>query len=524
MLCREIYYLFFSLVIFSSALDYAVPQSQCHLQNGQCTYTVNLAPGGSCGQAPGPGLELGVDRLPSTHSGPDVNILDDSRVFKMQEDIHTVKMDHENRIKELENSIQRVLRNAIPSGPVQYVAHGSPVDDGRHGNSNGNNVDNSPGNILLMQLQSQFNNMRKSLSERTTELVEVRNKFNENKDLLTEAQRQLFEATKSLADIETNSAHLEKENNILKSKLHSKTDRLDYTTEELNTTQTKLKSVEGQLYDVVRSESTLREELLTVKLNLEKALAELSEVTMNYTTLKDRHQRVKKTLDIRNEELMECYSAKTQTFCGFEDPDLCGFKNAPNGTDDFDWERHNGRTPSSYTGPQFDHTCRHRHGHYMYLESSGKSKNQKAVLKSPKYRGLNPQCIEFYYHMYGRHTGTLTVYSQTLGGVELQSLWRVYGNQGDLWIKTMVSVPEETAREGYQLFFEGVMEVGYEGDIALDDFRIRDGLCYGEASSQPTQTSISNDERDRQLKEQMEKYRKMLRRRNRQRNQREGSA
>ena len=54
-------------------------------------------------------------------------------------------------------------------------------------------------------------------------------------------------------------------------------------------------------------------------------------------------------------------------------------------------------------------------GHYMYIEASGKSKGNNARLLSPKYRGMTSHCVEFYYHMHGRHAGTLTVLSKVQG-------------------------------------------------------------------------------------------------------------
>jgi len=43
--------------------------------------------------------------------------------------------------------------------------------------------------------------------------------------------------------------------------------------------------------------------------------------------------------------------------CTFEDSQLCGWTNEPNTvSDDIDWIRMNGATPSSQTGPAFDHT------------------------------------------------------------------------------------------------------------------------------------------------------------------------
>lgn len=50
-------------------------------------------------------------------------------------------------------------------------------------------------------------------------------------------------------------------------------------------------------------------------------------------------------------------------------------------------------------------------GHYMFVEASGKNDGKKAIMISPKYRGLKSQCFSFYYHMYGEHCGTLNVYT-----------------------------------------------------------------------------------------------------------------
>lgn len=50
------------------------------------------------------------------------------------------------------------------------------------------------------------------------------------------------------------------------------------------------------------------------------------------------------------------FSAKTQSFCGFENGDMCGFTQETE-TDHFDWTRTKGDTPSGDTGPAGDHTC-----------------------------------------------------------------------------------------------------------------------------------------------------------------------
>lgn len=50
-------------------------------------------------------------------------------------------------------------------------------------------------------------------------------------------------------------------------------------------------------------------------------------------------------------------------------------------------------------------------GSYAYVEATAKERGQNARLISPTYHGSGVQCIEFWYHMYGFHVGTLNVYT-----------------------------------------------------------------------------------------------------------------
>ena len=51
-------------------------------------------------------------------------------------------------------------------------------------------------------------------------------------------------------------------------------------------------------------------------------------------------------------------------------------------------------------------------GRFMYIEASAKKPGMKATLLSPQYRGLRKQCAQFYYHMFGRTVGTLSVHTK----------------------------------------------------------------------------------------------------------------
>ncbi|KAH3785222.1 hypothetical protein DPMN_163307 [Dreissena polymorpha] len=187
---------------------------------------------------------------------------------------------------------------------------------------------------------------------------------------------------------------------------------------------------------------------------------------------------------------------------------MCGFEQ-DNTTDQFDWTRIQGRTPSANTGPEADHTC--GDSYFMYIEASGRSKGHAARMSSPRYRGLQPQCIEFYYHMYGRQTGTLTVYSKYFKYVTNYSKYVLTAATAFL-SKLPSNLDVETVRSGYQ----AVTDLGYEGDISIDDFSIRDGACA------VTPPPLTDAEKSKLLQDQVERYRKILKRRQRLRNRLHG--
>ena len=280
-------------------------QSECTFQDGKCTYNINLSPSRNC---------FPTSSTTKIEVAPEaIKQRDDTKMYQMQQDFNVVKSDHENRIKELEQSIQRVLRNVIPTIPVDYSSRSSVIVDKRPADHKSTRNDlegriQGSEDTLLMQLQSQFNRLRSSLSTRTADLLETKNKLNETSDLLKETQKQLFTSSNQLAVFETKAAVLEREGNILKNKLKHKTEKLEYTEERLNQSEGKLVSLENQLYDLVRTEATLREEFDTVKLKLNKTLSELDELRTNHTTLTKKYHRTKKTLHFREAELMECYT------------------------------------------------------------------------------------------------------------------------------------------------------------------------------------------------------------------------
>ncbi|XP_033118987.1 MAM and LDL-receptor class A domain-containing protein 1-like [Anneissia japonica] len=158
--------------------------------------------------------------------------------------------------------------------------------------------------------------------------------------------------------------------------------------------------------------------------------------------------------------------------CDFEDPSICNF--VQDKTDDFDWTRKNGSTPSFNTGPSFDHTYANSEGYYLYIETSGRSTNDTARLWTPQYSATNGLCIKWFYHMYGRTVNTLNVYVVDSTDTVGTPVWTKKDNQGSSWLLGKVSF----AKFGiYSIMFEGIRGSGYSGDIAIDDVRITNEAC-----------------------------------------------
>ncbi|XP_076104682.1 uncharacterized protein LOC143073203 [Mytilus galloprovincialis] len=443
--------------------------NQCSFQNGKCTYEINLSNSNT-------ECESKRTKIPMANEN-DIYGQNDEKMSRMQHDFHTVTEQHKNRIEELEASVQKLLRSAV-AGPVSQQVKTRRLEDDQViiGTLPQGTINHSESG-LLKKLYDEFSILRTRLHKRTTQLLDTEAKLNETTHLFTKTQDELFDQGDKLMISEHKVATLEQERYILKNKVKHTTEQFKELQIRFNVTDAKVFDLENQLYTLVRSESNLKEEIGTYKWKLSQVEKAYGILQGNYSGLQQKLNKTEQTLQKAEFDLMECFTAKTQSFCGFEDDKVCGFTQEEE-KDDFDWLRNVGRTPSSGTGPEMDHTCSEKKsGHYMFVEASGKNNGKKAILISPKYRGLKSQCLSFYYHMYGEHCGTLNVYTTTDFETELNSVWRAYGNQGNVWIKSTLEIPKALARTGYQVKFEAVTRLGYRGDISIDDISVEDGEC-----------------------------------------------
>ncbi|MEL6558464.1 MAG: endonuclease [Bacteroidota bacterium] len=154
-------------------------------------------------------------------------------------------------------------------------------------------------------------------------------------------------------------------------------------------------------------------------------------------------------------------------------------------SDDFDWTRRSGSTPSSNTGPSAasDGTV------YAYMESSTPNfSTKRSILQSPCY-DLSEEIqanFTFKYHMYGSsNMGSLRL-EATTDGSNWSTIWSKSGNQGNSWQTASVNLSSYLGVT-FQLRFNGVTGTTWQGDMAIDDVAINTG---GSSGGGPTETDL----------------------------------
>ncbi|XP_049909646.1 MAM domain-containing protein 2-like [Epinephelus moara] len=167
--------------------------------------------------------------------------------------------------------------------------------------------------------------------------------------------------------------------------------------------------------------------------------------------------------------------------CDFE-AGLCGYTQDKQ-NDGADWEWRRGPTPTSYTGPRGDHTT--GLGYYLHMEASPMLPGQSVRLLSRPLRGSRgPQCLRFYYHMYGSGTGQLSVHLQKDGEDVL--LWQLSGEQSVAWLRATVEYQSDSQ---HQIVFEATRGTSVRSDIAIDDIILEGGPCPAMEIKAPVLTS-----------------------------------
>ncbi|XP_028412231.1 MAM and LDL-receptor class A domain-containing protein 1-like [Dendronephthya gigantea] len=138
------------------------------------------------------------------------------------------------------------------------------------------------------------------------------------------------------------------------------------------------------------------------------------------------------------------------------------------------WQAHKGSTPTRSTGPNQDHTT--GTGHYIFTESSFPAKeNDTALLTSKLFPPSQCRCISWYYHMYGRSMGELSVYIKDPVGSK-RIIWDKKGDQGNRWILDSATI-SNVSTTSYQVEFEAIRGRSFYSDMALDDIHFKEMPC-----------------------------------------------
>uniref|UniRef100_A0A3Q4MY95 Zonadhesin-like n=1 Tax=Neolamprologus brichardi TaxID=32507 RepID=A0A3Q4MY95_NEOBR len=159
-----------------------------------------------------------------------------------------------------------------------------------------------------------------------------------------------------------------------------------------------------------------------------------------------------------------------QFHCNFEQ-DLCQWNQMI--TDAFDWTRQSGSTPTINTGPSSDHTT--GGGHYLYIEANSASYGDTARFISSECSNSGPQCLQFWYHMYGS-ADTMGLHVYLLQNRIANQVWRKQNDQGNMWHLAQVDI---TATDNFQIIFEGRRGSNTQSDVAIDDVSLYHGHCAG---------------------------------------------
>ncbi len=139
-------------------------------------------------------------------------------------------------------------------------------------------------------------------------------------------------------------------------------------------------------------------------------------------------------------------------------------------TDNFDWTRNSGGTPSGSTGPSLA-----SHGiQYMYTEATS-NYNNTSYFVSPCFDLTNATTatFSFWYHMYGADMGNLYLELSTNNGstypnLLVQLIGQDQTSYGDAWKQVTINLSAYIG-QNIKIRFRGVTGNAYRSDMAIDN-------------------------------------------------------
>lgn len=285
---------FLQSVCFILAQSIVVLADQCVLSDGGCSYNVYLS-NNNCQRPLQKGEAIQNEQMDSyTMAG-------------MQKDFNVVKTDHEDRIRELEASVQKMLRSSLPSHELALSANSleGPV-----------NIENlfpgvkTPEHGLISSLHSHLTKLRKEIEKQTQRAVDMEVRLNDTTIALGQAHDELFLNSQKVIAAEQRVREMQQERYVLKNQIKFKTEQLELAKEAANVTDAKLLQLEKQLYVLVRSESNLKEELGLYQWKFNNSVKAFKSLHHNHTRLEGKLNETQTELERANMDLMECITGE----------------------------------------------------------------------------------------------------------------------------------------------------------------------------------------------------------------------
>ncbi len=162
-------------------------------------------------------------------------------------------------------------------------------------------------------------------------------------------------------------------------------------------------------------------------------------------------------------------------------------------SDDLDYSRNSGTTPSNNTGPN----SASNGTFYAYVEASGNGTgfpSKQAILNSPCFdlTSLTVPKLSFQYHMLGSAIASLTVEARTNNTGAWSNIFNQSGTQGNDWNAAEIDLSSYTNETSVQIRFNittGAGNEGWQSDIAIDAISISNDTGGGNPT--PTCESIN---------------------------------
>ncbi len=139
-------------------------------------------------------------------------------------------------------------------------------------------------------------------------------------------------------------------------------------------------------------------------------------------------------------------------------------------SDQFDWTRNSGPTPTSNTGP----AVASNGDWYLYIEATGHNNPPETAIIEANFdfSGTTLPILSFDYHMWGEGMGYLRVY--VYDGSSWTEVWNHLENSGNYWFNAKICLGDYADNANVKIRFMAQTNYSELSDIAIDNIKIRD--------------------------------------------------